>query len=139
MTNETDTLRTAVESLIVSQRSIFEQAVKSGVVRAITDIARTLGNRLNANYGPKYQLECKDRIVVYVDDYGHYATVKQNGHLIMSTHNERLFVPGSWVEDVLALKPESDQKQLIELTTRLRKELVELCDRLCIDQLRNQL
>ena len=73
-------------------------------IRLISDICREIGHKQNASCGPRYMIDehiGKNRIRVYVDDYGHYSTVYVNEKLVMSTHNEKLFIPGEWVEAFL--------------------------------------
>lgn len=82
-------------------------------IGTIIQITRLIGKQLNENYGPKYNLDINEHdIVVYVDDYGHYATAHNKGKLVMSTHNEQLFIPGKWVDIVMSKKNEAEEKEI---------------------------
>ena len=67
-------------------------------------IARSMGQRLSHNYGPKYEYRDGD-LVIYVDDYGGFMTVHKGGKLIVSTHNEKLYITGEWEEIIARLTP----------------------------------
>lgn len=100
-------------------------------ISLICGITREIGEHVNANYGPKYQLSITDddgkSIKSFVDDYGHYSTVHIDNKLVMSTHNERLYIPGKWVNKILDLLPkaqESEQKRKSEKLEKERQKLI---------------
>jgi len=107
------------EQLLAIKRLLFQEAQAQGVLSGIATIARQLGKELNANYGPKYKWEGED-VVVYVDDYGNYMTVRLRGRLIVSSHpTEKLFVPGPWLTPLLPLMEQA--KQAAEANAEQRK------------------
>jgi len=80
----------------------------------IAKIARELGHRESATYGPKFTWITPKGLMVFVDDYGHYTTVHENdkgGRLLASTHpNESFCASGNWQEHILLLESEADAK-----------------------------
>lgn len=96
------------EALRKLKDSLYDGASQDGTISAIANICRSLGEKVNSGWGPKYKLLHKN-LRVYVDDYGGYATVhNSDGKLLMSTHNERLFTPGEWSNTLLKLRESSD-------------------------------
>lgn len=97
------------EQLLEAKRMLFQEAKAQGVLGGLATVARQLGEELNANYGPKYKWE-GEGVVVYVDDYGNYMTVRLRGRLIASSHpTEKLFVPGPWLTPLLPLMEQAKQ------------------------------
>lgn len=76
-----------------------QQATKDGTIILLTQIAKTLGEQLPANCGPKYLFK-DNQIEIYVDCYGGYMTVKVDGKLKVSTHNEKLYAKGEWEKNI---------------------------------------
>jgi len=78
-------------------------------------VAVTLGELINSTY-TKHSWEA-DGVTVFVDSYGRYMTVEQDGKKVVSTHNDAFAIPGRW-EDVVEKfyvlakeKDEEDRKQ----------------------------
>ena len=124
---------------LIEQR--YEQAQKDGTIAAVALIARTLGENLNARYGPKYRFAPKDKdgapVVVYLDDYGNYMTVHTGGDSIysggkevLSTHPTKQFIiPGPWVAAVLAFGVFADavlEERRVEKAAARLRQLLEL-------------
>ena len=115
----TSTEEMSEEQLLAIKRLLFQEAQAQGVLSGLATIARQFGKELNANYGPKYKWEGED-VVVYVDDYGNYMTVRLRGRLIVSSHpTEKLFVPGPWLTPLLPLMEQA--KQAAEANAEQRK------------------
>lgn len=103
-------------------------------ISTICTICRVKGERLDHNYGPKYSL-IVDNINIYVDDYGHFALVKVHEKTVMSTHpNEQLFIPGKWVNSVLALLPDVEEIQRKRHEENIEKERKNLIDKLTVPE-----
>lgn len=98
-------------------------------ISQLYSIARHLGTRVPHNYGPKYSFE-KDALKIYVDDYGGYMTVHLNGKLIVSTHNERLYVPGEWEAAIPGLSSMAEEVKAEKDTQKEQKEKSQLLDEL---------
>ena len=90
-----------LEGLQELKAKTYKLAQTTGIINLIGKVARALGERVSQNYGPKYRFTT-DACEVYVDDYGNFMTVKVDGKLVCSTHNEKLFVPGPWVASIHA-------------------------------------
>ena len=95
------------------KREFYVAATNDGRIDNLYLIARYLGERVSHNYGPKYRY-IQGELEIYVDDYGNYMTAKLNSKLIVSTHNERLYVPGEW---------ETHIPQLVYLAEAAKKDL----------------
>lgn len=101
-------------------------------METITQITRLLGDSPIIGYGPKYNLTVVSKnndIKSYVDDYGHYTTVHVNGKLVMSTHNEKLFIPGKWLKSFMDMTvvaaEEKEQAKKREAEESKRRELID--------------
>lgn len=124
---------------LIEQR--YEQAQKDGTIARIALIARTLGENLNARYGPKYRFAVTDKdgklVAVYVDDYAQNITVHaggdsadSGGKQVLSTHSTKQFIiPGPWIQAVLAYGVFADaaleQRRVEQAAARMR-DLLEL-------------
>lgn len=86
----------------------YEENTRNGNIQKLITIARQVGEKLSHNYGPKYNFT-NGVIEIYVDDYGNYMTTKVNGKLKVSTHNDKLYVPGEWEEIIARLYPEAQE------------------------------
>lgn len=95
------------------KRKLYKDNTENGNIHKLYTIARMLGEDVRHNYGPKYTLR-DGGTVIYVDDYGGYMTTSVEGKLKVSTHNEKLYVPGEWEEIITRLFPEAE-KRLNEL------------------------
>lgn len=89
---------------------LYNDNTQNGNIRKLYMIARMLGEPVRHNYGPKYLYKEGD-IEIYVDDYGGYMTTNVNNKLKVSTHNDKLYVPGEWEEIINRLSPEAQTKQ----------------------------
>lgn len=89
------------------KQELYIQNLENGNIKKLVQIGRELGDNLNHSYGPKFILKDGDT-EIYIDDYGGYATVHVNGKLKVSTHNEKLYVPGEWEEIIHRLWPKAD-------------------------------
>jgi len=105
----------------------FEEARTSGRLGQFAAVARVFGhdpasrdkdgNRTgySSTYGPKYLWqeaaylngkETESIISVYVDDYGHYMTIRVDEEKVCSTHDCESFIkPGDWQEVILEKWP----------------------------------
>ncbi len=118
------------EQLLAMKRLLFQEAKAQGVLGGLATVARQLGEELNANYGPKYKWE-GEGVVVYVDDYGNYMTVRLRGRLIASSHpTEKLFVPGPWLTPLLPLIEQATQAAEAKADQRKRDAAQALWDAL---------
>ncbi len=116
----------SLDELKEMKRAWYSEAEQSGLLARIATVCRELGSRLNANYGPKYEF-VSVTTVIYVDDYGHYMTVRADGKEVCSTHPcSRLFVPGEWAKQIDALYTVAVAKldeKAAERTSREKDEL----------------
>lgn len=100
-------------------------------IKKLSEIGRFLGDKLSVNYGPKYELYEEDtETEIYVDDYGGYMTVKINGKMKVSTHNEKLYVPGDWEEIISRLHPKAEEIKNMRLNGASKTERDKLLDEL---------
>lgn len=101
----------------------YQSVDRSGLLDLIALVARELGHDpasrdaegkptgYVSTYGPKHVWECGD-VSIYVDDYGHYMSIRVGEQRVCSTHRtSQFFVAGPWVETVLAHLPEAREKQ----------------------------
>ena len=104
----------------------YAEAQEQGKFKALYKIARELGQNIRHNYGPKYRFEA-ERLVIFVDDYGHYCTVHLHDKLIASDHNDRLYIPGEWesiLEKHLSEAVTAEQKAASEKEEQERQKLI---------------
>lgn len=99
-----------LEELRAQKKAWYDGNTKNGNIALLGAIARNLGSKLNHSYGPKYKYT-EGNIEIYVDDYGGYMTVNVGGKLKVSTHNEKLYVPGGWEEIISRLAPDTKKQQ----------------------------
>jgi len=119
-----------IEELKKLKKQWYEDAVKNGDTAKLRNIGRYLGEKLNHNYGPKYRFK-DDRYDLYIDDYGNYLTLHMDGKLVVSTHNERLFVKSIaepfinqyYSSASFLIEEENNKKQHTELD-KLKEELM---------------
>ena len=108
----------------------YREAETNGSLSTVYKICRELGEKLAADYGPKYELKLDDT-VVFVDDYGNYMTVLHEGRCVCSTHpGTKLFVPGEWYyqlknlyasaeESIKSRKNKADYEERVKLGIQL--------------------
>lgn len=96
------------------------------IVSCLTRLTLARGEQKDHSY-PKYVLTF-DNIELYLDTYGHYFTVKVGGRLRLSTHNEKLFVPGDWLEKLLPLMEETRLQEEHEKIQKIEAERLSLLD-----------
>ena len=119
-----------VDELKATQREWYETALKTGKIEACRTVGLYLGTRLNASWGPKYQMD-KDDLSIYIDDYGGYMTAKFKGKAVMSTHqNDRLYIPGEWELQLSDLLPLAQKEAEASRLRRQEKEREELLKKL---------
>lgn len=85
--------------LLGLKASAYNQAREDGTISKLWMVADELGEDMNQRYGPKYQFN-HGEIEIYADNYGNFMQIHLSGKLIVSTHNERLFVPGPWMDEM---------------------------------------
>lgn len=103
-----DVLRQDIDLTLLSVKELedlkkqwWKEAADEGLLKIIYSIGRYLGERLSANYGPKYRYD-KDGLNIYVDDYGGYFEATYEGKSVCDTHFcHQKFIRGNW-EKVLA-------------------------------------
>ncbi len=105
-----DLSKMSLKELEEHKAHLYNDNTKNGNINKLHVIARMLGERAHHNYGPKYRYKDGD-IEIYVDDYGAYMTTRVSGKLKVSTHNEKLYVPGEWEEIINRLYPQAQAKQ----------------------------
>lgn len=128
------------DQLKALQREYYEA---SGRVRQMCAVvARELGTRLSAAYGPKYVYSPDDPdhgkfhgqragLSIYVDDYGGYMTVTIDGKRVCSTHaTDQLFVPGEWVKRIDEIYPEAHARMQARATAAAERNRQYLIDHL---------
>jgi hypothetical protein len=76
------------DELLALKCSRFEDAQRIEALTQIAEVARVLGRRLSATYGPKFSWE-QGQVRVYVDDYGHHMQVHVGDREVCSTHGWR--------------------------------------------------
>lgn len=113
---QVDSLERDVAALAALARRNYEDASRDFTLMALGNIARVLGEPLDTQYGPKYQLKVETpggTVSVFVDDNGGYQTASIGGREVMNTHpaNHR-FIPGPWVGAVLALASQAEEGAL---------------------------
>jgi hypothetical protein len=91
------------------KKKLYKENTDNGNIEKLYTIARMLGDHVSHNWGPKY-LYKNGEIEIYVDDYGHYMTVCVGGKLTVSTHNEKLYVPGEWDTIISEVYPSAKGK-----------------------------
>jgi len=96
----------SVKELEEHKQQLYTDNTNNGNINKLVTIARVLGANLHAKYGPKYSYR-EGNIEIYVDDYGHYSTVRIGDKLKVSTHSDRLYAPGEWEEIIERLYPEA--------------------------------
>lgn len=109
----------------------YNDALKNGAIERLSSIARALGGRVALNWGPKYRFE-KDGLTIYVDDYGNYMTVHFQYKLIVSTHNEKLYIPGEWESKVQEWAMSAQVTEEVKDQDREEKEKSKLLDELTL-------
>lgn len=108
---------------------MYNDNSKNGNISKLYAIARLLGEDVRHNYGPKYMLQ-DGFIQIYVDDYGGYMTVHEGLKLKVSTHNEKLYVPGEWEEIITRLYPIAKEKQEAQKAAKEQSEKSALLNQL---------
>lgn len=104
MSDETEKLRMQI-------RAAYDVACSFGVFTKLATIARELGESLSHRYGPKYRFTDGD-LEIYVDDYGHFMTVKRGSEQLASTHTcERFIKDGDWQKQLLSHYEEAEHKK----------------------------
>src|SRR4051812_42507792 len=98
-----------VEQLKSLKAKWYKDATDQGLINKLWEIAENLGERLRHNYGPKYEFKYED-VRIYVDNYGNYMTVHKGERLVVSTHNERLYVFGILEPLITVWYPEAEKK-----------------------------
>lgn len=94
----------SLEELKALKKRWWQYGVDSGAIAACGLIARFLGKKLDAKYGPKYRFEA-GQLSIYLDDYGHYMTVMHAGRAVVGTHhNSQVFIPGDWTAELVELE-----------------------------------
>src|ERR1700693_1363266 len=85
----------------------YEEAIDNKTIEKLSMIARQLGTSLSVNYGPKYIYD-SENVQIYVDDYGHYMTVRDGDKLVCSTHPcDRFIIVGEWTSRLLNVYPQA--------------------------------
>lgn len=110
----------------------------SDKIQQLYSIARELGDRVPHNYGPKYRY-ADNGLNIYVDDYGHYMTVHLDGKLIVSTHNERLYVPGEWESVIHGLYTLANQTEVERNENKEHAEKSKLVDSLTLPETKSNI
>lgn len=112
----------------------YSEAINQNVLGTIQRVTRALGRPLHERYGPKYEYVDGD-LAVYLDDYGGYMSVTVAGRAVCHTHSgEQLFVPGPWVDRILAREQEADDKSTVRRMTDDEIERARLIDQLSVGQ-----
>lgn len=117
----------SLDDLHKLRKDWYNEANANGNITKLAEIARVLGNPLNHNYGPKYRFQ-EDSVEIYVDDYGHYMTVKDGEKLKVSTHNEKLYAKGKWEWIIEAFWPKvlaKKQEKELSVDEKQRLALIE--------------
>jgi hypothetical protein len=124
MKNE-DLQNMTLDELRALKESWIKRAKESGVLPKIADVARFLGERQNASYGPKYRWE-HGEIVIYVDDYGKYFTVTSSGTQVCHGRDRVHFIPGEWENEVSEFFPAVEREKERREAERIDRERQEL-------------
>ena len=115
----------------------YKDAVQDGSIALCYFVGRQLGSDpagrgYVSTYGPKYKWS-SEGVEIYVDDYGGYMTVHNNGKQVCSTHYcSRLFVPGDWMNVVRQAAVKARQKKEGDEHRREQVECQRLMDELDI-------
>lgn len=105
----------------------YRTALSLNIPATCALVARELGEAPSVRYGPKYSWE-REGIIIYVDDYGKYMTVRDARDLdddidpdyrytkarqVCSTHPcSKLFIPGDWLEIIAPhIEPAEQRKE----------------------------
>lgn len=111
------------------KRKLYKDNTDNGNIQKLYTIGRKFGADFASNYGPKYLLN-EGQTEIFIDDYGGYMTVKVNGKLKVSTHNEKLYVPGEWEGIISRLWPKASAKQYQDSLSTEDKRKQDLLDQL---------
>lgn len=132
---EMDLQNKSLEELKDLKKRWYAEAKDNGDITACHLVGRVLGTLLSAPYGPKYKF-IKDDISIYVDDYGHFITVRFENKQVCSTHPcDLLFIPGKWMEKVRTWAAnEAHQQAEQEKSTADKKERWRLISELSLDK-----
>lgn len=98
-----------VKELENLKRTLYKDNTENGNIHKLYTIARMLGEEVKHSYGPKYLYKYGEN-EIYVDDYGHYMTVRASGQLVVSTHTDKLYVPGEWESVLTEAHPLAEEK-----------------------------
>lgn len=109
--------------------NLYKDNTDNGNIQKLRTIAKYLGEKVQHNYGPKYLFK-DGAIEIYVDDYGGYMTVNVTGKLKVSTHNEKLYAPGSWEAIINRLYPKAAASKHKEDSKTEDKRKQDLLDQL---------
>lgn len=107
----------------------YKENTDNGNIKKLHLIARELGQRIPHNYGPKYEYN-QGGVMIYVDDYGGYMTVHVKGKLTVSTHNDKLYVPGEWEEIITRLLPAATEHHIEDKSDKENNQRQKLLDEL---------
>lgn len=94
----------SIEKLKWYKAEWFRLARDTGLISMCYEIGRSLGSYI----GDKKYEWTNDLLRIYVDDYGNYMTVSDDGKTVCSTHStEKVFVPGDWALTIDAIYPQA--------------------------------
>lgn len=127
-----------VEQLQQIKKQAFQDAItvsedgSPSKVQILYLIGRYLGESTNAKWGPKYRF-VRDNCEIFIDDYGHFMTVKVDDKYVCHTHgNENLFVNGPWFDDLAPLLLDAVRERDARKQAQDQKESQQLMEQLQI-------
>ena len=132
MNDELHTLETmGTAALLRLKDTWYTDAVYNNHIETIRQLTVIVGKTKGKNdVGPAFTLQYK-QVEVYLMTFSGNMNVFYKGNLVCDTHN-KLFVPGTWVKELLDLKVNVDNIEGSHAKIEIEKERLALVQQLTI-------